>query len=49
MLCGNDGRGTFFAESDRLRVYDLLDEGLKRFDVRIAALRSPSWSDMKIT
>ncbi|MFH1114300.1 MAG: transposase [Pseudomonadota bacterium] len=38
MLRGNAGEDIFFDDSDRLRFYDLLQEGVKRFDVRIAAL-----------
>jgi REP element-mobilizing transposase RayT len=38
MLRGNAGQDIFFDESDRIRFYDLLEEGVKRFDVRIAAL-----------
>jgi len=37
MLRGNGGRDIFFDESDRIRFCDLLEEGVKRFDVRIPA------------
>ncbi|MFH1112575.1 MAG: transposase [Pseudomonadota bacterium] len=35
---GNGGRGILFEDSDRIRFSDLLQEGVKRFDVRIPAL-----------
>lgn len=38
MQRGNGGRDVFFDESDRIRFYDLLERGVKRFDVRIAVL-----------
>ncbi len=38
MLRDNGGRNIFFGESDRIRFSDLLEEGVKRFDVRIPAL-----------
>jgi len=38
MLRGNGGQDIFFDESDRIRFYDLLEEGVKRFDVRMLAL-----------
>ena len=37
MLRGNAGRDIFVDESDRIGFYNLLGEGVKRFDVRIAA------------
>ncbi len=38
MLRGNGGQNVLFDESDRIRFCDLLEEGVKRFDVRIPAL-----------
>ena len=38
MLRGNGGQDIFVDDSDRIRFYDLLEEGVRRFDVRIAAL-----------
>lgn len=38
MLRGNGGHDIFFDDSDRIRFYDLLEEGVKRFDARIPAL-----------
>jgi len=35
MLRGNGSQNIFFDESDRIRFYDLLAEGVKRFDVHI--------------
>ena len=37
MLRGNGGRDIFFDESDRIRFYELLEEGVERFHVRIPA------------
>jgi hypothetical protein len=42
MLLGNGGQDILFDESDGLRFHGLSDEGGKRFDVRIPALRSMS-------
>ena len=38
MLRGNGGQDIFVDDSDRIRFYDLLEEGGWRFDVRIAAV-----------
>jgi REP element-mobilizing transposase RayT len=38
MVRGNGGQDIFFDESDRIRFCDLLEEGVKRFQVRIPAL-----------
>jgi hypothetical protein len=38
MLHGNGGADILFDEPDLIRFYDLLEEGVKRFDVRIYAL-----------
>jgi putative transposase len=38
MLRGNAGRDIFFDDSDRIRFYGLLEQGVKRFDIRITAL-----------
>ncbi|MFH1114568.1 MAG: transposase [Pseudomonadota bacterium] len=37
MLRGNGGRDIFFDDSDRIRFYELLEEGVERFHVRIPA------------
>jgi REP element-mobilizing transposase RayT len=37
MLRENGGQDIFFDESDCIRFYDLLEEGVKRFDIRICA------------
>jgi REP element-mobilizing transposase RayT len=37
MLRGNGGQDIFFDESDRIRFYELLGEGVERFHVRIPA------------
>ena len=36
MLRENGGQDVFFDESDRIRFYDRLEEGVNLFDVRIA-------------
>ena len=37
MLRGNGGQDIFFDDSDRVRFYELLEEGVERFHVRIPA------------
>jgi REP element-mobilizing transposase RayT len=37
MLRGNGGEDVFSDESDRIRFYELLEEGVERFHVRISA------------
>ncbi len=37
MLRGNGGPDIFFDKSDRIRFFDLLEEGVKRFDAGILA------------
>jgi putative transposase len=37
MLRGNGGQDIFFDDSDRIRFYELLEEGVERFHVRIPA------------